>query len=164
MLEAFSAYIKNIAVFTLFAAFAELLIPENNFKKYLSFVMGMLLLTAILKPMFSIFQRGNDIELQTMQKMVSVWAEEYYVENGIQQQWSDEMIIDVYKKELEQKWTEELRDKFYAKEVSVIAEISEQAGKYGEIISVKIVGGEEKGEEMRKYMESNYDVEKILVE
>ena len=32
MLEAFSAYIKNIAVFTLFAAFAELLMPENNFK------------------------------------------------------------------------------------------------------------------------------------
>ena len=70
MLEAFSAYIKNIAVFTLFVAFAELLMPENNFKKYLSIVMGLLLLTAVLKPMLLIFQRGSDLELQTIQKTV----------------------------------------------------------------------------------------------
>ena len=72
MLEAFSAYIKNIAVFTLFAAFAELLMPENNFKKYLHFVLGLLLLTAVLKPMFSLL--GTDFEGKTIQKTLSVWC------------------------------------------------------------------------------------------
>ena len=145
MLEAFSAYIKNIAVFTLFAAFAELLMPENNFKKYLSIVMGLLLLTAVLKPMLLIFQRGSDLELQTIQKTVSLWAESNEGVNTAQEKWNDEMILDIYKKELEQKWTQELQNKFHTDTVSVLAEFSQQPDNYGQIISVSIVGECERG-------------------
>lgn len=164
MLEAFSAYIKNIAVFTLFAAFAELLMPENNFKKYLSLVMGLLLLTAVLKPMLLIFQRGTDLELQTIQKTVSLWAESNVEVNTAQEKWNDEMILDIYKKELEQKWTEELQNKFHTDAVSVLAEFSQQPDNYGEILSVSIVGECEKGEEMKEYMKNKYDIEGILIE
>ena len=158
MLEAFSAYIKNIAVFTLFAAFAELLMPENNFKKYLSFVMGLLLLTSVLKPMLLIFQRGSDLELQTIQKTVSLWAESNEGVNTAQEKWNDEMILDIYKKELEQKWTQELQNKFHTDTVSVLAEFSQQPDNYG------IVGECERGEEMKEYMKSKYDIERILIE
>lgn len=164
MLEAFSAYIKNIAVFTLFAAFAELLMPENNFKKYLSIVMGLLLLTAVLKPMLLIFQRGTDLELQTIQKTVSLWAESNEGVNTAQEKWNDEMILDIYKKELEQKWTQELQNKFHTDTVSVLAEFSQQPDNYGQIISVSIVGECERGEEMKEYMKSKYDIERILIE
>ncbi|MCI9353712.1 MAG: stage III sporulation protein AF [Firmicutes bacterium] len=164
MLEAFSAYIKNIAVFTLFAAFAELLMPENNFKKYLSIVMGLLLLTAVLKPMLLIFQRGSDLELQTIQKTVSLWAESNEGVNTAQEKWNDEMILDIYKKELEQKWTQELQNKFHTDTVSVLAEFSQQPDNYGQIISVSIVGECERGEEMKEYMKSKYDIERILIE
>ena len=164
MLEAFSAYIKNIAVFTLFAAFAELLMPENNFKKYLSIVMGLLLLTAVSKPMLLIFQRGSDLELQTIQKTVSLWAESNEGVNTAQEKWNDEMILDIYKKELEQKWTQELQNKFHTDTVSVLAEFSQQPDNYGQIISVSIVGECERGEEMKEYMKSKYDIERILIE
>ncbi len=164
MLEAFSAYIKNIAVFTLFVAFAELLMPENNFKKYLSIVMGLLLLTAVLKPMLLIFQRGSDLELQTIQKTVSLWAESNEGVNTAQEKWNDEMILDIYKKELEQKWTQELQNKFHTDTVSVLAEFSQQPDNYGQIISVSIVGECERGEEMKEYMKSKYDIERILIE
>lgn len=164
MLEAFSAYIKNIAVFTLFTAFAELLMPENNFKKYLSIVMGLLLLTAVLKPMLLIFQRGSDLELQTIQKTVSLWAESNEGVNTAQEKWNDEMILDIYKKELEQKWTQELQNKFHTDTVSVLAEFSQQPDNYGQIISVSIVGECERGEEMKEYMKSKYDIERILIE
>lgn len=63
MLEAFSAYIKNIAVFTLFAAFAQLIMPENNFKKYLNFIMGLLLLIAAFQPILSLFQKQIQYEI-----------------------------------------------------------------------------------------------------
>lgn len=164
MLEAFSAYIKNIAVFLLFSAFVELLIPENHFKKYVRFVMGLLLLIAVLRPMLLLFQRGADIELQTIQKMVSIGAREYRIENGIQEKWNNEMILDIYRKELEQKWTNELQYEFNTKEVCVLMEISERPEEYGRIISVKIVGGSKKGEEMKEYMERKYDVGEILIE
>ena len=153
-----------LEVFTLFVAFAELLMPENNFKKYLSIVMGLLLLTAVLKPMLLIFQRGSDLELQTIQKTVSLWAESNEGVNTAQEKWNDEMILDIYKKELEQKWTQELQNKFHTDTVSVLAEFSQQPDNYGQIISVSIVGECERGEEMKEYMKSKYDIERILIE
>ncbi len=138
--------------------------PENNFKKYLSIVMGLLLLTAVLKPMLLIFQRGSDLELQTIQKTVSLWAESNEGVNTAQEKWNDEMILDIYKKELEQKWTQELQNKFHTDTVSVLAEFSQQPDNYGQIISVSIVGECERGEEMKEYMKSKYDIERILIE
>lgn len=164
MLGAFSAYIKNIAVFTLFAAFAELIMPENNFKKYISMVMGLLLITAVLKPMLLVFQKGTDLEWQTIQKTVSLWTQQYHIENGIQEQWEHEMIIDIYQKELEQKWTEELKNTFHMDTVSVYTEISKQSENYGDVITVNIMGACEKGEEMKQYLKKNYNVEDVIVE
>ena len=150
MLGAFSAYIKNIAVFTLFAAFAELLMPENNFKKYLHFVLGLLLLTAVLKPMFSLL--GTDFEGKTIQKTLSVWAKE-----DVQKQWGEEMILDIYKKELGQKWTEELQDKFHT---DTVVEVEIEKGEF----ILKLTDVCEKGEEMKQYMEKKYNIGEILME
>ena len=136
MLGAFSAYIKNIAVFILFAAFAELIMPENNFKKYISMVMGLLLITAILKPMLLVFQKGTDLEWQTIQKTVSLWTQQYAIENDVQKQWEYEMILDIYQKEL----------------------VSKQSQNYGEILTVNITGASEKEEEMKAYLKKNYDI------
>lgn len=158
MLGAFSAYIKNIAVFILFAAFAELIMPENNFKKYISMVMGLLLITAILKPMLLVFQKGTDLEWQTIQKTVSLWTQQYAIENGVQKQWEYEMILDIYQKELEQKWTEELKNTFHTNTVSVHTEVSKQPQNYGEILTVNITGASEKEEEMKAYLKKNYDI------
>ena len=126
--------------------------------------MGLLLLTAVLKPMLLIFQRGSDLELQTIQKTVSLWAESNEGVNTAQEKWNDEMILDIYKKELEQKWTQELQNKFHTDTVSVLAEFSQQPDNYGQIISVSIVGECERGEEMKEYMKSKYDIERILIE
>jgi len=172
MLGAFSAYIKNIAVFILFAAFAELIMPENNFKKYISMVMGLLLITAVLKPMLLVFQKGTDLEWQTIQKTVSLWTQQYHIENGIQEQWEHEMIIDIYQKELEQTMPnvqiafrkEELKNTFHMDTVSVYTEISKQSENYGDVITVNIMGACEKGEEMKQYLKKNYNVEDVIVE
>jgi len=164
MLGAFAAYIKSIAELILFAAVAELIMPENNFKKYISMVMGLLLITAVLKPMLLVFQKGTDLEWQTIQKTVSLWTQQYHIENGIQEQWEHEMIIDIYQKELEQKWTEELKNTFHMDTVSVYTEISKQSENYGDVITVNIMGACEKGEEMKQYLKKNYNVEDVIVE
>ena len=114
--------------------------------------------------MLLIFQRGSDLELQTIQKTVSLWAESNEGVNTAQEKWNDEMILDIYKKELEQKWTQELQNKFHTDTVSVLAEFSQQPDNYGQIISVSIVGECERGEEMKEYMKSKYDIERILIE
>lgn len=59
MIEAFTAYIKTIAAFTLFAAFAEMLMPDNSFKKYLQLIMGIMLLSVVLMPLFKAIHKGD---------------------------------------------------------------------------------------------------------
>lgn len=59
MIEAFTAYIKTIAAFTLFVAFAEMLMPENSFKKYIQLIMGIMLLSVMLMPLFQMLHIKN---------------------------------------------------------------------------------------------------------
>ena len=72
--------------------------------------------------MFSLL--GTDFEGKTIQKTLSVWAKE-----DVQKQWGEEMILDIYKKELGQKWTEELQDKFHT---DTVVEVEIEKGKAGE--------------------------------
>ncbi len=163
MLEAFSAYIKNIAVFMLFAAFAEMLMPENNLKKYISLVMGLILLTIVIKPMFFVFQKGADLELKALQQAVSFWSEEYDIQNTENNQWNETMILNIYKKELEQKLQEDLQNKFHTN-MTVTAQIDTQQKNYGDILAVTLQGEIEKEEEMREYMKKKYDIDQVYIE
>ncbi len=163
MLEAFSAYIKNIAVFLLFAAFAEMLMPENNFKKYISLVMGLILLSTVAKPMLLIFQKGADMELKTLQQTLSFWSREYDVENTENAMWNEAMILNIYKKELEEALQEDLQNRFQTS-MTVTAQIDTTEENYGAVLSVTLQGEMEKEEEMKQYMKKKYDIENVYIE
>lgn len=48
MFSALSAYIKNIALFMLLAIFAEIIVPNDKIKKYVSVIVGLILIFAIV--------------------------------------------------------------------------------------------------------------------
>lgn len=51
------AWIKQIILLVLFATFLELLIPSNNYKKFIKVVMGLLILLAVLQPMLDLLHK-----------------------------------------------------------------------------------------------------------
>ncbi len=51
-------YVKGIAVFLIFSAFAEIIVPSGNYRAYVKSVIGFLLIIIILTPIFNIF-KGN---------------------------------------------------------------------------------------------------------
>lgn len=48
MFSAMGAYIKNIALFMLLAIFAEIVVPNDKIKKYVSVIAGLILIFAIV--------------------------------------------------------------------------------------------------------------------
>ena len=56
MMEAFTAYIKTISALTVFSVAVGLLMPNGNFRQYTRWILGLLVLLAVLKPMLGLFR------------------------------------------------------------------------------------------------------------
>jgi stage III sporulation protein AF len=59
-LETLNAWIKHIILLILFATFLELLIPNNDYKKFIKVIMGLLVLLAVLQPILEIVDHSWD--------------------------------------------------------------------------------------------------------
>lgn len=49
-----TAYIKTIVALTIFSSMANILISDNEFKKYIELVMGFLILSTVLTPLLNL--------------------------------------------------------------------------------------------------------------
>ena len=54
MISGITAYIKTIAIFLVFSAFVEIILPDTRFKKYISIVMGLLMIGVVISPILHI--------------------------------------------------------------------------------------------------------------
>lgn len=54
-------YTRNIAVFLIFSAFAEIIIPNDKYKVFIRSVIGFFIIIIVLNPLFDIFgKKGSD--------------------------------------------------------------------------------------------------------
>ena len=60
----FFDYLRNIAYFIVFMAAVGVIAPNGNYKKYITLVMGIMLIGIVIRPAFGIF--GNDQRLIPM--------------------------------------------------------------------------------------------------
>lgn len=69
---AFASYIKTITALTIFSTMACMFLPNNSFRKYLELVLGILILSAVIKPMAALFQIEDFLDLNLSQNIVVV--------------------------------------------------------------------------------------------
>ncbi len=168
MTEAFSAYIKTIAAFTLFAAFAEMLMPQSSFKKYIGLIIGILLLTAMLKPMLGIFfMKDVDMEALVDEKAEELGEHGILEEAAYYEDLEQRRITELYGQKLNEEIAKDLEGKF-GKAFWVEAEFVQDSGNedYGRILTVTVGGDCNQGEELKKYMAHTYDIpaERITIQ
>lgn len=84
MMEAFAAYIKTITALTVFSALVSILLPEGKDRRYAELVLGVLVLTAVLSPLFRLFDTAEKLpEMKLEQEMK--WEQEWldtYIDSG----------------------------------------------------------------------------------
>lgn len=61
MLLALKGWIINICVAVFFITAAQMLLPDNNFKRYGKFILGLILITVILNPIIKLVDNKFDI-------------------------------------------------------------------------------------------------------
>lgn len=82
MTEAFTAYIKTITALIVFSATASLFLPNGNFRQYTKWVLGVLVLTAMIEPIWRLFD-VEDTEIPIQQML----AQQPEYDTQLQQKW-----------------------------------------------------------------------------
>lgn len=67
-MELIRQYVITIVTTIIFITAIELIGPDNSMKKYLKFVMGLILIVVILKPMISFFTNGENAVKEVIDK------------------------------------------------------------------------------------------------
>lgn len=61
MIEVLKAWVTNITIAVFFITAVEMILPDNNMKKYAKFVLGLMLIVVILNPIIKIFDKNFDL-------------------------------------------------------------------------------------------------------
>lgn len=101
MIALFGEWIKNIALFVIFSALIEMLMPENHFRKYIHMILGFILMLILIRPITSIFFENKDIfkhlvEINQLEmERQSIAKRSRFIESK-----QEELILDTYKSNL----------------------------------------------------------------
>lgn len=101
MVDLFSNYIKNIAVCIIFSAFVEMLIPDNDFKKYINLVLGFIVILVVLNPLKSILFKSYPLDIQVFNKASDIENNSLLKEKNLYESKQKDLIITTYKSQLE---------------------------------------------------------------
>lgn len=115
MIKFLSSWAKNIGLAVIIASIIEMILPENNTKKYVKLVLGTYILFSVISPFI-----GKDIDFN---------LDEYLETSGeeINQESMDRRINELYKEQLEKNITSKVEDQGYIVEnCSVDIEITDK--------------------------------------
>ena len=143
MIQMFSAYIKTIVGFLIFMAFAEIIMPDNKFKKYISLILGFLMIITVVKPVSALLSKNSfDFSKLVEQKqeeiaMGSLLSEEEYI------QAHDQLVMDIYQENL----NTEIRSAMETENIEVIEAVAiinndPEDENYGNLLGANITAAE----------------------
>lgn len=112
MLGELKTWIISICTVVIFITAVEMLMPNNGFRKYVKFVLGLILITVLINPILKVFDRGFDIN-NYVSKAVTYFDEKGYKSN-IQEYKKDTMenTLSTFKLNIEKACEVKLKENF----------------------------------------------------
>lgn len=112
MIEELKSWIITICTAVIFITAAEMILPNNSFKKYVKFVLGLILITVLINPIVRIFDKNYNIDDYTS-KAFKYFDEGTYTEN-IEKYKKDSRskTLNAFKLNLENECKNKLKEKF----------------------------------------------------
>lgn len=140
MLEFLKKWIISVVTMVIFMALIDLILPENNLKKYARFVTGLLVIVTILNPVFKLFAKNASIETYITQyssafDTESSPASTEDAQNNIEEK-TREVFKENLKKEIESRIKNETGEDYSA--VSIDVELDSKSSSYGTIKSIAL--------------------------
>lgn len=139
MINFLSSWVKNLSLALIIVSILEMILPNNNTKKYVKMVMGLYILFSIISPFIENSDKFNfdDLDLSTYVEESQATSS---VSEELDQTSMDNRLNQIYKEELQKDITQKIEEKGYKVEsCKVVAHISEGNSEI-EKITLKIYG------------------------
>jgi stage III sporulation protein AF len=116
--EGLRIWVVNICTTVFFITAVEMILPDNNLKKYAKFVLGLILMTVIINPLVKFLNQGSEITT-FIDKTCSVMEDQFPHDNKDLREKSINNTLEVFKMNLEKTCEDKLKEK-YPKSVSEV--------------------------------------------
>ncbi len=139
-MELFREWIVTIISIIIFVTFIEILLPNSNHKRYISVIIGLLIMFVILKPLLGFVENGGDLGEGIM--AASNQMEQMTLQNRVQQQQfsNNDMVLELYKEELKKQMSGRLETQLGVSAHDIELEIEEtDQESFGSIKGIYIV-------------------------
>ena len=113
-MEYISKFIITLVTVIIFINAVEIIAPDNSMKKYIKFILGLILISVMLNPIVYIFTKGESDIIQTITKYESMLSEGGDTEKNVDSM--NEEKEAVFKKNLNNNCNALLKEQFKDKE------------------------------------------------
>lgn len=112
MIDGLRNWIIEICTAVIFITAVEMILPNNNLKKYAKFVLGLILITVLINPIIKLFDKNFDLAAYT-NKAYEYMDEKKY-ENDVEKYKQEGMnkTVSVFKENVENLCKEKLKEEF----------------------------------------------------
>lgn len=133
MIEFFSSWAKGIGVTVVIISIIEMLLPNNNSKKYIRMILGIYIIFNIISPLIKNKESFNVNNIDLNEGTITTSIEE------VDQTSMNKRIKKIYEQELEKDIINKLEEKGYEiKECKVITQISTKENEETKINKIKL--------------------------
>ncbi len=103
-IQLISSYIKNIAFFLIFISFVGIIVPNDKYKKYISILLGFVLIILVISPIKGVFN-GEAINFPSMFKELN----EAYAGQNVEISKENEKYLELRKKAIADNFLAQIR-------------------------------------------------------
>ncbi len=139
MIAEFAQYIRNIAVFLIFTAFANMMMPQAKYKQYVSLALGFVMIFLILTPVRAFFNNSDSIPAMIDRFTNRIQTEIAPSADSAVGETQTTLILSTYEQHINsqiQSLTDEGSDAYAYVSSSITADTSDE--RFGEITAIDL--------------------------
>jgi stage III sporulation protein AF len=142
-------WIRDIAFVFVIVSIIEIIIPNNNMKRYIDMVIGLLIIIVIITPFIKLLNKDFDIDKEIFKKEIEE-SKFVYKDNMNLVSMQEEQIKEVYLSKMEEEIKELIQETTNYKVDEISISIYEDELRYGDIKDIKLAISEMKGMEEKE--------------
>lgn len=130
MIEFIRNWVIQVLVTVIFMILVDMILPNNNFKKYAKLVTGLIVMITIITPVFKLFDRGIDVEETISDYITQFEDKESSMDRKKIEEEMNKKTVETYKEKLKSTIQQSIYNKTGEKYTVTDVDIVEDTGSY----------------------------------
>lgn len=140
-------WIIQVLITVIFMVLVDMILPNNNFKKYAKLATGLIVIITIITPVFKLFDKGIDVEGKIGNYITAFQEKETNINRNEIEEDVNKKTIEAYKEKLkeaiEQSIYNETGKKYSVIDITIIEDT--QSYNFSEVKNIKIMKSPDEG-------------------